>query len=99
MALHVVLPLYHGNSSVQNYVTKYRIMEDLYKPEVEVDAEDQEENKLQNSLFINRFLPYNSALEKEAEELLEEIKINLSHAIQLYELWPGALYWTNRLRR
>lgn len=53
----------------------------------------------QNPLFCNRYLPYRATLEKEAEELLEDIKLNLSLTVQKYELWPGALYWTNRLRR
>lgn len=58
-----------------------------------------EKSKFQDPLFCNRYLPYNSALEAEAEELLKDIKLNLSSAIQKHELWPGALYWTNRLQR
>ena len=53
----------------------------------------------QNPLFCNRYLPYHANMEEEAEALLESIKYNLSRAVQKHELWPGALYWTNRLRR
>ena len=53
----------------------------------------------QNLLSCNSHLPYHDLLDKEAEELLEDIKLNLSLAVQKHELWPGALYWTNRLRR
>ncbi len=55
--------------------------------------------KLQNPLVFNKYLPYNSAIEREAEELLKDIKVNLSRAVQMQELWPGALFWTNRLRK
>ena len=53
----------------------------------------------QKSLVYNKHLPYAKRLDDEAAKLLEEIKLNLSVAIQKQELWPGALYWTNRLRR
>ena len=55
--------------------------------------------KYQQSLFCNRYLPYHEALKEEAEVLLEEIKRNFSWTVQKHELWPGALFWTNRLRR
>ena len=50
-------------------------------------------------LQYNRFLPYADLLEDEARALFEDIKQNLSIAVQKKELWPGALYWTNRLAR
>jgi hypothetical protein len=53
----------------------------------------------QSTLVCNRYLPYHSALLDEAAELLADIKLNLSIAVQKHELWPGALYWTNRLSR
>ena len=49
--------------------------------------------------MYNKHLPYSQQLEKEAGELLSDIKKNLSVAVQRRELWPGALYWTNRLSR
>ena len=57
------------------------------------------ESRVQKSLVYNRHLPYYSRLPNEASLLLEEIKVNLSAAVQKWELWPGALYWTNRLGR
>ncbi|XP_064386719.1 proteasome activator complex subunit 4-like, partial [Halichondria panicea] len=33
-----------------------------------------------------------------AHQQIKEIKQNLSHSVQKCELWPGALYWTNRLK-
>lgn len=53
----------------------------------------------QKSLIYNKDLPYFSLLEDEAATLLREIKKNLSTAVQQKDLWPGALYWTNRLSR
>ncbi len=61
---------------------------------------EKDKNKgFQNLLSCNDHLPYHDLLDKEAEKLLEDIKLNLSLAVQKHELWPGALYWTNRLRR
>lgn len=68
-------------------------------PQDAKDAEQQDTPQFQQPLFCNRYLPYYEALNEEAEGLLEDIKRNLSRAIQLQELWPSALYWTNRLRR
>ena len=53
----------------------------------------------QKSLIYNKHLPYYELLATEACKLLEEIKVNLSVAVQKRELWPGVLYWTNRLSR
>ena len=53
----------------------------------------------QKSLIINELLPYSESIEEEANRLFEEIKLNLSLAIQKRDLWPGALFWTNRLTR
>ena len=71
---------------------------------VEAAQEDAEggvpsEPRVQKSLVYNRHLPYYSRLPDEASLLLEEIKVNLGAAVQKWELWPGALYWTNRLSR
>jgi len=57
------------------------------------------ESRFQKPLAYNRHLPYYDRLHDEASELLEEIKVNLSAAVQKWELWPGTLYWTNRLSR
>ncbi len=53
----------------------------------------------QKTLIYNKDLPYFSLLEDEAATLLRDIKKNLSTAVQQKDLWPGALYWTNRLNR
>lgn len=55
--------------------------------------------KYQRTLLYNGHLPYSELLEDEGNELFEQIKANLSAAVQKSELWPGALYWTNRLAR
>ncbi len=65
----------------------------------EANKSSSQKKDFQNPLFCNQHLPYQTSLEKEAEELLEAIKLNLSLSVQKHELWPGALYWTNRLRR
>lgn len=56
-------------------------------------------SKYQRTLLYNSHLPYSELLEDEGNELFEQIKSNLSAAVQKSELWPGALYWTNRLAR
>ena len=71
----------------------------------EVDSNEDDEQatnkkkKFQDSLTCNRFLPYYRSLKKEARELLADIKLNLSQTVQKHELWPGGLFWTNRLTR
>ena len=53
----------------------------------------------QKPLIYNKCLPYASKLNEESEHLLEDIKRYLSIAVQKSELWPGAIYWTQRLNR
>ena len=53
----------------------------------------------QKPLVYNKCLPYASELNEESEHLLEDIKRYLSIAVQKSELWPGAIYWTQRLNR
>ncbi|XP_019858537.1 PREDICTED: proteasome activator complex subunit 4 [Amphimedon queenslandica] len=53
--------------------------------------------RYQKSLIINELLPYSECLEEEANQLFGEIKLNLSIAVQKRDLWPGGLFWTNRL--
>ena len=60
---------------------------------------DDRHRRYQKSLIINELLPYSESIEEEANGLFEEIKLNLSLAIQKRDLWPGALFWTNRLAR
>ena len=57
------------------------------------------EDAYQKPLLYNKFLPYGEKLGEEGRQLFEEIKQNLSIAVQKSELWPGALFWTNRLNR
>uniref|UniRef100_A0ACB8G930 Proteasome activator complex subunit 4 n=1 Tax=Sphaerodactylus townsendi TaxID=933632 RepID=A0ACB8G930_9SAUR len=52
---------------------------------------------VQKELVYNKLLPYGDQLEAEAGHLLAQIKINLSRAVQLHELWPGGLFWTRKL--
>ena len=74
-------------------------MENSGSQEVMCQSEGADEVKLQKTLLYNKFLPYYSSLRPEADQLLLDIKVNLSHAVQRHEIWPGALYWTNRLQR
>jgi len=53
--------------------------------------------KYQKPLVYNRYLPYSELIEKEANEFLEEIKKNLSIALQKRELKRGYVYWSNQL--
>lgn len=66
---------------------------------MELKDEESCSSMFQSSLICNRYLPYYSELLEEASELLAEIKVNLSRTVQKHELWPGALFWTNRLSR
>lgn len=52
---------------------------------------------VQKELVYNKLLPYGDTLEAEASYLLAQIKLNLSRAVQLQELWPGGLFWTRKL--
>ncbi|XP_037134484.1 proteasome activator complex subunit 4B-like isoform X1 [Syngnathus acus] len=51
----------------------------------------------QKELVYNGLLPYADRLEREASELLENIKTNLSRAVLLRELWPGVAFWCKKL--
>ena len=53
----------------------------------------------QKPLVYNKFLPYASELKEESRQLFEDIKRCLSIAVQKSELWPGTIYWTQRLNR
>lgn len=64
-----------------------------------MDFSDQHRSYQKQLLLYNRHLPYAELLEDESRSLFEDIKQNLSIAVQKKELWPGALYWTNRLTR
>uniref|UniRef100_A0A3Q3GH33 Proteasome activator Blm10 mid region domain-containing protein n=1 Tax=Labrus bergylta TaxID=56723 RepID=A0A3Q3GH33_9LABR len=51
----------------------------------------------QKEIVYNGLLPYSDRLEREATELLAEIKANLSRAVLLRELWPGVAFWSRKL--
>ncbi|XP_028989298.1 proteasome activator complex subunit 4B-like isoform X2 [Betta splendens] len=51
----------------------------------------------QKEIVYNGLLPYSDRLDREATELLAEIKANLSRAVLLRELWPGAAFWARKL--
>ena len=67
--------------------------------DVSLSEDTDSDRKLQKILYVNKFLPYYSALTAEADVLFLEIKENLSQAVQNHELWPGAVFWTSRLQR
>ncbi|KAM4526363.1 proteasome activator complex subunit 4B [Fundulus diaphanus] len=51
----------------------------------------------QKEIVYNGLLPYCDRLDREAVELLAEIKGNLSRAVLLRELWPGVAFWSRKL--
>ncbi|XP_031439180.1 proteasome activator complex subunit 4B isoform X1 [Clupea harengus] len=51
----------------------------------------------QKDIVYNKLLPYADKLDNESKEILAKIKANLGRAVQLRELWPGALFWTRKL--
>ena len=52
----------------------------------------------QKEVVYNGLLPYSSGrLDREAAELLAAIKANLSRAVLVQELWPGAAFWCRHL--
>lgn len=51
----------------------------------------------QKEIVYNGLLPYSDRLDREATELLAEIKANLSRAVILRELWPGVAFWSRKL--
>uniref|UniRef100_A0A4W6FG58 Uncharacterized protein n=1 Tax=Lates calcarifer TaxID=8187 RepID=A0A4W6FG58_LATCA len=51
----------------------------------------------QKEIVYNDLLPYSDRLDREATELLAEIKANLSRAVLLRELWPGVAFWSRKL--
>ena len=69
------------------------------RPVCAVSTEEMPGLVYQKPLIYSKYLPYSERLEAEAEKLLHEIKENLGVTVQKRELWPGALYWTNRLSR
>ncbi len=54
---------------------------------------------MQKPIFYNKLLPYTTLSDSHGLAQFEEIKKNLSQSVQKFELWPGAFYWTNRLKR
>nr|XP_046233652.1 proteasome activator complex subunit 4B-like [Scatophagus argus] len=51
----------------------------------------------QKEIVYNRLLPYSDRLDREATELLADIKANLSRAVLVRELWPGVAFWSKKL--
>ncbi|XP_054614170.1 proteasome activator complex subunit 4B [Dunckerocampus dactyliophorus] len=51
----------------------------------------------QREIVYNGLLPYSDRLDREALELLADIKWNLSRAVLLRELWPGVAFWSRKL--
>uniref|UniRef100_A0A3B5LCD9 Proteasome activator Blm10 mid region domain-containing protein n=1 Tax=Xiphophorus couchianus TaxID=32473 RepID=A0A3B5LCD9_9TELE len=51
----------------------------------------------QKEIVYNGLLPYCDRLDREAAELLAEIKASLSRAVLLRELWPGVAFWSRKL--
>ena len=51
----------------------------------------------QKEIVYNALLPYSDRVDREATELLAEIKANLSRAVLLRELWPGVTFWSRKL--
>lgn len=64
---------------------------------VDGDMADQSVFTPQKEIVYNGLLPYSDRLDREATELLEDIKANLSRAVLLRELWPGVAFWSRKL--
>ncbi|CAK6956798.1 proteasome activator complex subunit 4B [Scomber scombrus] len=64
---------------------------------VDGDMADQSVFTPQKEIVYNGLLPYSDQLDREATELLEDIKANLSRAVLLRELWPGVAFWSRKL--
>uniref|UniRef100_A0A8C6U6I8 Proteasome activator subunit 4b n=1 Tax=Neogobius melanostomus TaxID=47308 RepID=A0A8C6U6I8_9GOBI len=62
-----------------------------------VDANTEEGFVAQKEIVYNALLPYADRLDSEADGLLAEIKANLSQAVLVRELWPGAAFWCRKL--
>ena len=53
----------------------------------------------QRELVYNKHLPYSEALDDESKLQLEEIKKNLSHAVQMRDIIVGAYTWSRKLNK
>ena len=53
----------------------------------------------QRELVYNKHLPYCKLLDEESNIQLEEIKKNLSHAVQLRDIHVGAYTWSRKLNK
>ena len=51
----------------------------------------------QRESLYNHYLPYANQLDRDSQEWLEEIKLNLSRAVLLREFRPGLVTWMSRL--
>ena len=51
----------------------------------------------QRESLYNHYLPYATQLDRDSQQWLEEIKLNLSTAVLLRELEPGVIDWMSRL--
>ncbi|CAL1599788.1 unnamed protein product [Knipowitschia caucasica] len=64
---------------------------------MEEDTPEKEGLVLQKEIVYNALLPYADRLEPEANQLLADIKANLSRAVLVRELWPGTAFWCRKL--
>jgi hypothetical protein len=61
---------------------------------IEVKLDD---DKLQKPNIYNQYLPCYKSIKRQAFELFDEIRENLSRTIQLAELNPSLSYWSTKL--
>ncbi len=86
----ILFPISFGNFSVPSLVG-------ISDSKMEEDLEDREgKSNIQKELIYNKLLPYSSGLDEESRAFLSEIKKNLSKAVLVRELRPGAVTWTGR---
>lgn len=64
---------------------------------VDGDMDDPSVFTPQKEIVYNDLLPYSDRLDREATELLADIKANLSRAVLVRELWPGVAFWSRKL--
>ncbi len=58
-----------------------------------------QDNSLQKPNIYNKYSPFNEFIKQQAFAVFNEIRENLSRAIQLGELEPGFSIWSNKLKQ
>jgi len=68
------------------------------KLDTNADVHEIQDNSLQQPKIYNKYSPFYEFIKQKAFALFNEIRENLSRAIQLGELEPGFSIWSNKLK-